>query len=451
MKDFETNNNNKKRSLKSHDRITRLLRTIFLFSFLIVAAIAMHAAIQSHLEPKAHIEDGKIIRYYDELLRILDEEPKYDIREAGKSYEANIPKQIEEDIQTLVDSDGELEIIYYVDSIEKEYINIFKDDHRSPEELILCSPSSYGIIDNLSLYKNDKNIVIYERTSKFSRDIERYEYNFLTGEEEEWDSYWWKSYNYNNIDLFGVGILSAYSNRVFGDNPNMTLVFDDISDNQDFKFYRLGKQIGETIIFPGEEIDYFCDNFILDKDNNLYYLYYSVNPSNPWIKFVKVDKVDDVLENALLENDLTYIGCEIKLPVYSKNGEKYVAMTNLYIEETYGSDWNTSTNASPNETLDFTINKVKLVPENVKKVTFFTKRINYDDFNLKDYFDWYIRTYYEVNGETIYCEERINGLDSFLSIKMPEEVKQKFLEMEVGIDEVEGVIAELKQLYSEYE
>ena len=87
MKDFETNNNNKNRRLRSHDRLTRLLRTIILFIFLIVAAILMNVLIQSRLEPKAHIEDWQIIRYYDELLNILDEEPEYDIGETGKKYE----------------------------------------------------------------------------------------------------------------------------------------------------------------------------------------------------------------------------------------------------------------------------------------------------------------------------------------------------------------------------
>ena len=452
MKDFETNNNNKNRRLRSHDRLTRLLRTIILFIFLIVAAILMNVLIQSRLEPKAHIEDWQIIRYYDELLNILDEEPEYDIGETGKKYEANIPKQIEEDIQELINSEDKIEIIYYVDSIERKYIRIFKDIYGNSEKLILCSPSSYGIIDNLSLYRNGKNIVIYERTSQYNRNLERYEYDFLTGEEEIWDSYWWKYYNYNNIDLFGVGIRSIHSNRVLENNPNMTLIFDDMDGKQDFKFYYLGEQVGETIVFPGEEIDYFCDNYILDKNNDLYYLYYSVNSSNPWIKFIKVDKVDYICEeNVLIENYPEFIGDEIKLPIYSKDDEKYVAMTNLHIEATYGCDWNTSTYVSPNETLDFTVHKTKLVPKNVKKVTFFTKCICYDDNNIQDYFDWYMRIYYEVNGETIYYEERINGLDSFLSIKIPEEVKQKFLEMEVGIDEVDGIIAELKQIYSEYE
>ena len=423
----QKNNRENRRRLRKR---SILIRKITFYSLLILFAGVVYIFLISYAIPKAQIADERITRTYNELIRILDEEPEYEI---GKKYESNIPKQIKKDIETIMNSDQKMQAIYFTDPQKSTYMILYE----YPENKLTVSGNvisfSTEISDNISFYKNDKDIVFYQTTPN-TRIIDRLQIDHSTGLRtyvKNWEE------NQDNIDLYGID--TEFDDvREFGSNLTLT------RKGREFKFYRLGEQIGETVTFPAD-IAYFGYDYILDTDNNLYYMYYSENLSNPWIQFIKVDKIDEVNEDN--ENEGVILRDKIKLPVYLKNDEKYVAFTNLHLEETYGNNYNNSENAYPNEMLDFTIHKVKLVPENVKNITFFTE----DNGIASLEFDWYMKINYEVNGETIYEEKRINGLDSYLSKQIPKGLYQKFLEMEVSVYEVDEVIEELKQIYSDYE
>ncbi len=187
-------------------------------------------------------------------------------------------------------------------------------------------------------------------------------------------------------------------------------------------------------------------NYVLDENNTLYYFYYSINKDYPWIQFIKI--ATDVDEVKAFNQNIFYDESRYILS-YIKNGRQYVSLTNRRVEENYSfySMKNNSENIYANEKLDFSIHTVELCEENVKYVTFSDKPNSF----LSNDKDWYVNFYYQVNDITFYEQKRINGLDAGLSEKIPEKTKTEFRKKKVTIEEVEGVINELKEVYKKYE
>lgn len=109
--------------------------------------------------------------------------------------------------------------------------------------------------------------------------------------------------------------------------------------------------------------------------------------------------------------------------------------------------WEQHNSLLDESTFDFTIDTVKLAEDNVFSITFNKKVVN----SRTQQYDWYAQYNYTARGQTIYYEQRINGLDSYLSTIIPEEELKKFDGIEVTFDQKEDVVKELKELYKKYE
>ena len=408
----------------------RAIKTLILLTIILIGIEAVLIVKEYVIPP--HIKDGKIIRYYNELIRILDEMPEYGV---GETYHSNIPEKIRNDISMMRKSNELDEIRYYTDSKQRAYISI--SEYESGELYIADSYSFMigGKSDNISFYKSNGNIVVLF-TPIHGRDLYKLVMDSSTGYPANIEDFTFIK-NLKNIDLIGTN--QEYDD-IWEDNSNMTI----IRDGKDFKFYRLGRNI-KTVTFPGGDIEEISRNQIIDSNNNLYYMYYSVSFQNPWINFVKVDSIDQIDDSSEIHpvkySDFYYF------PIYLKGDKRYVTTINSEVEETYGYYNNSEYYLVDDSSLDFTTHRLELCRDNVKYVKFTQN----DNLVYGHVFDWYMNIYYEINGQLYYESERVDGLDSMLVFDIPEERYSQYIDKEVSVDEVDEVIEELKQIYREYE
>lgn len=418
-------NNGKSKEEKFNDFYCRYKLIIYVAIFLIIGVIAILIGVYEYKNPRAEITDGYIKRPYSQLLRVLDDAPA-DITK--QPYEEVLPDLVREDIQRMLDSNEEIDILYYGEqtcikiygSEDEITFNISKKDGWT---------SDYHLDRNISMYKSGDTICIYgteygERTLDYYYKVDQMSI--------EWDLL-----DNDYIDLYGAENVEYDDVRYY--QKEMTIV----RKGNDFKFYRLGEQVGETVHFPGGKIiDYdYC--YILDDKNDLYYMYFNSHPSNPWIRFVKVDS--DVSEVNCDEEcvSVPYLdenGHErsLKYPSYIKNGIRYAGISNIKLETAYGNNHGINYDTLDPNTFDYNIAVIDLSKENISNAILNLN--SYDD-------DWFVRYNY---ADTVYIEKRVNGLDSYLVRSIPEKELKKFDGKEIQIEEFADVIAKLKELYDKY-
>ena len=367
------------------------------------------------------IVDGHITRTCEQLLDFLDEEPK-DIE--TKRYEPHIPNRIQQDIDTMLNSDEELDIIYTVEGQAAIRIEKSKDAQSGIRVKISWYNYYYELNNNLSFYRNGNEIVVYGSEYDGNRELERHEIDTKSGYESSKDYY---------MDLFGTQLEYQYI-RYF--QKDMSLV---VSENN-FMFQCLGEQIGEIVPFPGGIIKEMNYHYIMSEDQTLYYLYFCSNKEAPWIRLVKVDDNVVIEGKSYLKTD-TYL----QYPIYNKDGKRYAGISNFELEKGYGQSYRGNYEVVDVNTLNFNIEIIELTDEQVSKVVV-QKR-----YEQESEYDWYLLYCYEANGQTVYEEKRINGLDSYLTTIIPEERLNSFEGMEVLPTEAEEVVKELKEIYEEYE
>ena len=406
---------------------------VIIIIFLIIFSYLCHSEndveykrIKSYISSKkqqemSEITDGHITRTCEQLLEFLDEEPE---NIETKRYEPNIPKQIQQDIDTMLNSDEELDIIYTVEGQVAIRIEKSKDAQSGIRVKISWYNSYYELNNNLSFYRNGNEIVVYGSEYDGNRYLKRYEIDTKSGYEDS------KSYC---VDLLGTQLEYQYI-RCF--QKDMSLV---VSDNN-FMFQCLGKQIGYVLPFPGGIIKEMNYHYITSENQTLYYLYFCSNKEAPWIRLVKVDDNVVIEEKSYLKTD-TYLQYQI----YNKDGKRYAGISNFELEKGYGQNYGSNYEVVDVNTLNFNIEIIELTDEQVSKVVV-KKR-----YEQESKYDWYLLYCYEANGQTVYEEKRINGLDSYLTTIIPEERLSAFEGMEVSPTEAEEVIKELKEIYEEYE
>lgn len=430
---MEQNNNVKNKAEKVNDFIGENKLIIYLGFFIIMILVAVIVGLCEYKNPTAEITDNYIKRPYSQLLRVLDEAPA-DITK--QPYEENLSDLVQEDIQKMLDSDGDLEILYYGDMTcivisgygDEISVAISEKDNWTSERTIERNISMYKSGDDICIYGGDfaeRRIEYYFKVNSISMD--------------------WDILDNHYMDLYGT------TNVEFDDincyDKGMTLV----RKGNDFMFYKLGKQVGETVSFPGGKIIDFNYHYILDDKKDLYYMYYNSNPSNIWIKFIKVDtNVDEVLveDEECIYAMMPYFNhfddemC-LEYPIYVKNGKRFTGISNVELEKAYGYNYGHNYDTQDASTFSFDITVIQLSQENISSVI-----LNLEDSYVYDDDDWYIR--YNYADGTVYIKERLNGLDSYLLKSIPENEIKKFDGKELKPEELDSVIKELKLLYDKY-
>lgn len=402
-------------------------RNITYLIILLVSIIAIVSIVLiRYYGNKVTISKGHITRTCKQVLRFLDEEPDF----TSNKYKSHIPRQIQKDIETMLNAKEDLDIIYTIEG--EEVIRIEKSDN-SQSGIIVNINRDYGISDyvknEISFYKNEDEIIVYGLPYNNSRGLERYGIDIKIGR---------TGFDYYCMDLIGTEF-EVQGTREY--QSNMTLV---ISENN-FMLYRLGEQVGETVEFPGGTIQKIDYHYIMGEDQTIYYLYFCSNLETPWIRLAKVDN------DVVIEED-SYINANefVKYPIYYKNGKRYAGIANIELEKGYGQNYGGHIDeVSDVNILDFEVEVIELTEEQTSKVV--VQKKYQDRYTSTEQYDWYLHYCYEAKGQTVYEEKRISGLDSYLTRIIPEERLNSFDGMEVSPKEVDEVINELKRIYEEYE
>lgn len=402
-------------------KVTRRRKIKYLIILLLVVIIISIVFIRYNCN-KATISKGHITRTCKQVLKFLDEEPE-DI--TSKQYKSHIPKQIQEDIETMLNSEEGLDIIYTIKG--QEVISIEKSDYAQSGIIVNIKKDDYTdeiMTNEFSFYRNGNKIIVYGIINDSTRCLKRYEIDSKNGYNTS-DTY--------DIDLLGTK-LEYLATRVF--QPDMTLV---ISQNN-FMLYCLGEQVGEAVEVPNSTIQDVNYHYILGKDQTFYYLYFCSNKKAPWIRLVKVD--NDVV---MAKGNYVSTDTNIKYPIYYKGGKRYVGVPNEKMVKYYAQNYGEHYEIADVDILDFGIEIIELTEGQISKVIVQRRYENDGEY------DWYLHYCYEANGQTVYEEKRINGLDSYLTRIIPEECMSSIDGMEISPNEVDKVVNELKQIYEEYE
>lgn len=372
------------------------------------------------------IKDGHLRRTYDQIMLCLKKDPA-DI--SVSVYKSEIPKLIQHDIERLLASDGDFDIIYSNKCGENQIVISKNTDSKNGfnVDVIKDDYYPYPLTDNISFYEDEGNIVVYG--TEGYRCIWRYEI------EDKYVSGFSKDLQSEYIDLFGTN-LECDMVRTFC--RDMTLVIKD----KQFMFYQLGRQVGETFEFPGADIINLNYYYILDSNNDMYYMYYCLDSDKPWVKFNKVaENIDEVTEQTIkaAEDEDSY-GMEFW--VYLKDGVEYVAISDLKTEREYGQNYGKNEVSEENYEPNFEVITIPM-SELVNKNTI----LYLDDYGMA----WRKRILYPIENGIVYLDERLNGLDMKLTDSIPEEKLAAFDGIEVTPYELKETIQKLKMLYQTYE
>lgn len=377
-------------------------------------------------------KDGTITRTYDQLLPYLDEQPN-DFLESR--YESHIPSIIQEDIERMMNSEKDISIKYANNDIEY-YIEISKsEDSPTGIEVTILNANEYAtyrcVTDHISFYKNKDCINVYG--TWLGRDLDGYSVNAKTSEFD------FMSLD-TTVDLPGVkdefDIVRSFS-------KNATLC----KSGNEFMLYRYGEKLGETVTFPGGEIVDFTYYYILDDQNDLYYLYYCTSTEDPWIHFSLVDKnISQIDADEFSFNNFLRTEGGLKYPCYEKNGKRYAGITNYNLERSYGQNFGIYNDEVAPTNIDFKVTVVEISKPLASRIV-----IRCGKQSSSSDYDWFIRYYYNANDQELYEEERINGLDAEISTKLSDADIAEFDGKEVTIEQISDVISQLKQVYARYE
>lgn len=414
---------------------SKWLRHKFFVLVIILCAIFLLVLAWMYKKQDSYDQAGNIERPYEKVLKGIEEEPE-DITQ--QKYKPKIPEVIQKDIDKMLASKEDIKIIYYtkdrqnkmIISKESEDDNKIQIDFESSIEYL--SSVYEDITENIAFYQNGDKLVVYGGSQYLRRDVYRYT---LSDDGLDMD------FQRGNIDLYGTNL--EYDNMRIS-NKDVTL----IEKNQKYMFYRLGEQIGKTFEFPGEGIQEWNYYYILDNNNDMYYMYYSTDSNNPWIHFSRVaqsvDRICEIdKESVVLKDDAK--SSKIKIPIYEKDGKKYSGIPDKNLEKSYGQNYGLNCGEETTE-LDFSIETVEISSKTASRI----KVITEESF-INDMTSWYLEYEFQKGGRKACLTRRIDGIDSELYSKIPESELKKFDGKVVSADEIEEVIAKLKALYQEYE
>lgn len=324
---------------------------------------------------------------------------------------------------------GSEEEKYYYDSESQSSITICQNSNSRSGFLVtvqgFCNYKEF--YDNIAMYRKNEKIVIYGSEFTGTRYLSGCEIDIETGE---------ISLHVDNIGIMqSLDLLGVDSQLdVVGMGMNMTLV----RNNNIYQFYHAGTPVGKTVTFPGGSIIASNYNYILDEYKDMYYLFYSDNMQSPWICFVKVAENVIIEENSFLKNsdDASY-------PIYIKDGIRYSGIPNWNVFKQYSNSFGINRELAPNSSLDFAITQIKLGEEEADNIVLCKRSTPVG-------YDWFLHYQYIVNGQTVYEEKRINGLDSYLTSIIPEEELTQFDEFEGNYEQIQQKVQELRQIYENY-
>lgn len=388
------------------------------------------------------IEDGHIVRNISDVIKELPKEPK-DITD--KIYEAQIPESIQKDIDLMWNSSEDLNIEYRSKKCWNRII-IEKGEEDNSIVVSAYAPDAYHLVDcfvtDISMYASKEGgIAVYGRKCASNNRYLNFFEVHDTGIE-----YHRGNLSERTIDIFGM---NDTCDQIRAYNPDMTL----IGKENNFMLYREGRKQGENEIFPGDDIAVFDNYYIMDFKHNLYYMYYSTSEEKPWIHFVKIAENVDRITNDLAMVEVIGNGAQsevMQFVVYIKDGKRYTATPNdMSIEWRFGQHNGRNRSFSVDvETLDFTFHTVELSMEKSQKLQLHTKD---DGYSQDDRFSWYAKCIYEERNYILYEDIRIRGLDSIISIELPEEEVNMLNGKTIKPDEYEEHVKILKELYAKYE
>lgn len=357
-----------------------------------------------------------------ELWQYLSEEPE-DL--LTRNYSQKTSEQL---LQKILGSEEEK---YYHSSTAQSSITICRN-HNSKSGFIVtvqgfCEYKLMEFYDNIAIYRKNEKIVIYGSEFTKTRYLSSCEIDIKTGEISL------------HVDTIGImqslDLLGVDSQLdVVGMGMNMTLV----RNNNIYQFYHAGNPVGKTVTFPGGSIIASNYYYILDEYKDMYYLFYSDNMQNPWIRFVKVAENVVIEEDSFLKNsdDASY-------PIYIKDGIRYSGIPNWNVFKQYSNSFGINRELTPNSGLDFAITQIKLDEEDANNIVLCKRGTPVG-------YDWFLHYQYIVNGQTVYEEKRINGLDSYLTSIIPEEELTQFDEFEGNYEQMQKKVQELRQIYEYY-
>lgn len=427
-------NKKKKSILRTIDRIMiflLLLGTVFV--------------VREFKQPKPIVTNDMLVRYCSDIYKMLSEYPSEDT-----TYVSEIPKFMSEDITYMFASENpDFVIVYYLNNKES-YIRIekSKDTSTGYEVVVHDATLEYDFVSEtfyeyISMYvdKSNKDIIMTGTTYLNSRKLETIEIDWKNGSYDTVGNEF-KTTSFDYVDLYGT-------KQEFDDareRVNATV----IRDGSEFKIYHFGKQIGETITFPGE-INILGYEFVLDTNNDLYYLYMNTDEENPWIKFVKVaENIDKLVAYDSYRYGIKCYNGEttINYPEYIKDGKTYSAIMNPDTELDYGQNWYGIDKGKPEDEVDF---EFKTIETDLQKAQTITFGLNYD--NMISYSYWYEKFEFAnvMPGCIVYKQKRLNGLDTYLTHSIPKETLEPYVSLKVPVEEEETIKDQLKEIYKQYE
>lgn len=372
------------------------------------------------------VTEGRLVRQISEVVKYLPEAPE---NFEEHTFEPQIPKIIKEDIQSMKRLEEVEKIVY-----ENKNGTVNLTLEMIDDELVITCKNhdkwfAYveKIFGDIAIYRVGDKILVYGQYMHNERTLAYFEVT----EDYAFDAIWHKS-----IDLLGID-KDGYDYFECGNSVTM------IREGKKFSFYRFGEQIGESTIFPGAEIKEIRDGYILDDDDTLYYAYYCASSDNPWVRFVKVAENIDGISN--------YFGVLVSsyfddyptwFAPYEKEGKQYLAVPDLETFETYGISKSGSHEGIAYNP-KFWYSTVEISDENVYMIHIYKAEYR-NEWKAQ-------KLYYEPTAEyLVYTEERISGIDTYVTGEIPKDMLKKFDNLYVSPADYPQVVEELKALYEQY-
>lgn len=414
----------------------KVLTTVLAIVATILIVLVIAIPIIHFYFPK--MENGVITRNISDIVQYLPEQPEDMIE---NPYEAGLPLFVRFDIMRMQEryNCGKSASIVYQSDNTLNYLEIKMYNNKITFSVNSKSNAYLGegyssVEANVSLYRTDYGLIIYGRNSTSTR-------NFVhcTVSQE-----WVQSgpLTSQSIDLVGVGHNEDFDD-VWQNNSNATMV----RQGNSFTFFCNGIQYGSTVEFPGGEIQNSAKYYILDSNDDLYYMYYSTNEKNPKVEFVKVAEGIDGIDNWITVRDTRETDIEYKFPIYKKDNRYYVALPNNMWQARWYGQTNGKCHEAPfvkfwDDVYEF--KTVEISEENVK-----LKRLTLRNYSSH----WQVEQIYcylDMNYE-VYTTANIKGLDSDITSNIPTEEIALFEGRTVTPEEYGELIDELKKLYERYE
>lgn len=381
------------------------------------------------------IENGHLMRNFSEVRKYLPDEPE-DLNSVP--YETQIPTFIQNDIDKMLDKpeiqdivyqskDGLSKVIIYASQSGRIGVSAYDVDYSGISHL------HNAIEYDISFYKTENGFNIYGRDEAKNRQLVSYYLDEeFVGEEIFYQS---------SIDLLGVDSFQKNPDNVYfwRDNRDLTLT----RNGNEFTFYHKGKQYGDTVEFPGADIININDDYIMDSNKDLYYMYYCASLKSQWIHFEKVTESIDEMTGKYVE-----VGYRTQDPMsnsihcytYSKNGKTYAAVPDLETELAYGQTygkWRDFDNVmEPN----YEVQTIEISNDTIKEIRLC--RSGFSNLILVQHL------YGENSDVTIYEEHILRGIDTYIDV--PEEEIAPLLGA-LRPEEYDERIQAIKAVYQKYE